>query len=237
MQESDDDEIDLYRILRRYLRKLSTKQSTPSWKRLNKKLPGLKPGFYRRKHPGELLITVDVSGSMHDTLRKYLYPIYRSINEALRQLARIFDVPSSIYYAEVSDQIHEIPREDRYGTAETAVPGIYLVKLPTEFFQERKEFVSGGGTNYQPFFETVLTSWRKVSRTSQPLPDLIIFLTDFEVNLDFLHDPLYKALDTRLIWIYFPVHRSALTPEITPPPVGQAIPYYRLRTRLSLHPA
>lgn len=177
----------LLQVLKRYLRKISLKQKTYSWKKTGRKQPGRRPGIIYKKQPGEVLFVVDTSGSMEAYIQTEFAGLIKELYAAFSRLAKMQGSAFSRFYQLEADQ------------------QVRAVK-PIENVEALKNLVDGslkgmGGTDYRPIFEWVLKNWRK-SKTAQPLPDLILFLTDLDAPLDFLKAGKYSVFDSRLVWLY-----------------------------------
>jgi predicted metal-dependent peptidase len=178
----------LLQILKRYIKKISLKQKELTWKKISKKQPTIRPGAIYRKQPGEIVFIVDTSGSMTGYLQKEFYSLIKSINDAFKNLAKTYRASFSQFY-----QIE----------ADSDVRSIKEIKKLEELNELiNKQLKGGGGTDYKPIFDLIIDKWTKETNSMQKLPDLILFLTDLEVDLEFLKDPKYSALSNRLVWLY-----------------------------------
>lgn len=207
----------LLQVLKRYLRKISLKQKTYSWKKIGRKQPGSRPGIIRKKQPGEVLFVVDTSGSMAGYIQAEFSGLVNELYAAFSRLAKMQGAAFSRFYQlEADEQVRAIK--------------------PIENPEALKSLVNGslkgmGGTDYRPVFEWVVKNWRK-SGTTQALPDLILFLTDLDASLDFLNAAKYAAFESRLVWLYTRRGVPVVTPprgdvcNVFPDDFGANAPYY-----------
>ncbi|MFQ3675675.1 MAG: hypothetical protein SNJ64_03950 [Endomicrobiia bacterium] len=202
-------ERNLYNILKRYVRKISLKQKKNSWKKISRKQPYLRPGVQYKKQPGEILLVVDTSGSMHNFLKEHLPEVYKNIYSSFKKIQSVFGQPSSFYLVETSNKIHRITKIKEF-----------------DFFNQQPKFIRGGNTDYLSVFKLIL-NWRKETGSLQKLPDLIIFISDFETNFDFMKKnntviaPEYKELGNKLLWLYTNEFNELSKEQF--PPVGDVV--------------
>lgn len=176
---------DLLNIIKKYLKKISYKQKRYTWKKTSRKLYGIRPGILYKKQPGEVLIIIDTSQSMLFFLRKYFASFLKDLYFNFVRLSKIYGAFSFISYLEADDKI-------------TDSKELKNVSDMTELIE--KTLKGGGGTDYKPVFDWIEEKRKKEGERS--FPDLIIFLSDFGTNLDFLKEEKYAFLDNRLLWIY-----------------------------------
>lgn len=174
--------------LRRYIPMISSHLVTYTWKKVNRRLPGLVPGVKRKLKPGSVLIVFDVSGSMHSYYeRGTIGEIVNTIYVTFMEIAKINLLGRSqgqIYAAEVDDKMI----------------GEFRKFKSIDELRENKQFYYGGGTDYKDVFTRILNEWYKIE-PGKRIPDLTIFITDFDVELDFLKDYKYSIFEGRLLWL------------------------------------
>ena len=211
-QIAEGREYDLFTVLRRYIKKISAKHRTNTWKKFSRKQPDMRPGSILKKQPGEIFIVTDTSGSMHQILRDYGKQVYFALYSALNRVGRVYGVPGRIFKGEL----------------DTALRKIEYVKTVEEL--RNVQLGQGGSTDYRPLFDNVIMNWgrfasgpgKKWSLAEKPkekFPDLIIFLTDLDAGLDFLKDRKYNTISDRLLWIYM----KSGKPDCVPP-IGTVLP-------------
>jgi hypothetical protein len=199
----------LFAILRRYVKRLSPAQKRSTWKKVGRKLPGLRPGAIRQKKPGDVVVLVDVSGSMQPYLDRQFPQTLAEIHGALQRLARVYSNPSGMSVGSVSAEqttIKEVASVDQ-------IEGISLPK--------------GSATHYEAALD-VLLSWdapptddasvtverSPTARRRGRRPDLVLFVTDLDHDVNaYLSAPRFRALDGCLVWL---VWKNLHTCDITP---------------------
>ncbi|MBM4279538.1 MAG: VWA domain-containing protein [Deltaproteobacteria bacterium] len=199
----------LFPILRRYVKRLSPAQKRSTWKKVGRKLPGLRPGAIRQKRPGDVVVLVDVSGSMEPFLDGQFPATLGAIYAALQRLARVYGNPSGLAVGSVAAE-HTLLREIR------TVEELTGLRLPC-----------GGATHYGAALD-VLLRWNDppteapgvvveraaTARRRQPRPDLVLFVTDLDHDVNtYLADPKYRALDDCLVWL---VWKHGCTVDVKP---------------------
>ena len=186
-------EHNLFNLLKKFIKKISYKQQTNTWKKISKKQPGLKPGVINKKAPGEVLILIDTSGSMHSFLTDYLEDTMYGIYSAFSKIAKVYGVPSRMVMADIADRVLTCKE----------------IKDPKEL--SKIQLSLGGDTYFQDAFEQLVLNWKNLKtdgntksgkkNSSQDFPDFILVLTDFDDPCDFLADLRYKPLANRIIWL------------------------------------
>jgi predicted metal-dependent peptidase len=178
---------DLYNILRRYVRKLSIKIKQRTWRKIHKRYPFTHPGNIYKKEPGEILLIVDISKSMHSFLKNYLPKIYNDIYNSFEKISKIYAPISKTYVAQVSDKIEKID----------------VIKNIDEL--KNINFYISGGTDYTEIFKYI-RNWRANTKSLNELPDLIIFVSDFHTDsineLEKSAPQFVDKLNKNLLWIY-----------------------------------
>ncbi len=199
---------DLFSILRKFLKPVYTKSTVLTWKRKNKRMPGLKPGNRKFNRFGEILLLIDTSYSMNNFLANYARNVFYDLYILLKKVAKVYGAQGKIYKGDIDSEVKNI---------------IYLDKV--ENLREINLY-GGGSTDYREVFDTILTKWNRIEcnnlekRPKQKYPDFVIFISDFEVDFDFLKEPKYARIGKRLIWIYTDVSKNILKP----PPIGIIVP-------------
>lgn len=199
---ADGREHNLFNILKKYIKKLSYKQRNYTWKKINKRQPLLKPGTVLKKQPGEVLLVLDTSGSMHDFINRHLNKVINEIYITFKKIAHIYGIPSKFYHIDSDNSVLSIKEIEK--------------------IEELNDFklVLGGGTNFKPVFDTVLRDWsKKYSKNNQKIPDFILFITDLEVNTSFLEENKYAIFDNKLIWLF----TNGNNFQYEKPPIGTVI--------------
>jgi predicted metal-dependent peptidase len=178
---------DLFNILRRYVKKMSIKVKQTTWNKVNKRRSFERPGNIYKREPGEIFVAVDISESMRPFLTDYLQKIYSDIYYSFKKIAKLYTPIMKTYIAQVGEKIEKLD----------------TIK-DIEEFKKIKFFISGG-TDYSEVFE-YLSKWREKTKSINELPDLIIFISDFEtdsINHFSEKNPyLSKKIGKKLIWIY-----------------------------------
>jgi len=188
----------LLSILRRYLRRLSFKQKANSWKKSSRKQPGKRPGAIYKKQPGEVLFIIDTSGSMRPFIETGLYGLIESLYAAFSKLATTQGSAFSRFYELEADE---------------KIKSIYQLKNPSELKNlVKKSFRGMGNTDYRPIFNWVLGNWSKTG-SMQKLPDLLLFVTDFDTDLGWLKQAKYSPFGNRLVWL----NTNKMQPDVRPP--------------------
>ena len=188
----------LLSILRRYLRRLSFKQKANSWKKVSRKQPAKRPGAIYKKQPGEVLFIVDTSGSMIPFIENGLYGLIDSLYAAFSKLATTQGAAFSRFYELEADE---------------KVKSVYKLKNPAELkMLLQKSFRGMGNTDYRPIFNWVLSNWT-ITGSVQKLPDLVLFVTDFDTDLGWLRQPRYAPFANRLVWL----NTNKMDPAVRPP--------------------
>lgn len=189
-------EHNLFNILKKYIKKMSYKQTTNTWKKISKKQPLKRPGVMYKKTPGEVLIIIDTSGSMHDFINNKIEDTMNGIYTAFAKMAKVYGLPSKIYKSDVDDRILTFNKIN-------SVKELYEVKIAL-----------GGGNDFQFVFDKLVLNWSKTAKSSQKFPDFILVLTDFGDDFSFLTKPEYKPVENKIIWLYtnfgdyFPVPKA-----------------------------
>lgn len=177
-------EHNLFNILKKYIKKMSYKQTTNTWKKISKKQPLKRPGVMYKKTPGEVLIIIDTSGSMHDFINNKIEDTMNGVYIAFAKMAKVYGLPSKIYKSDVDDRILTFNKIN-------SVKELYEVKIAL-----------GGGNDFKFVFDKLVLNWSKTAKSSQKFPDFILVLTDFGDNFSFLTKPEYKPIENKIIWLY-----------------------------------
>ncbi|MCR4663369.1 MAG: hypothetical protein K5622_05745 [Endomicrobiaceae bacterium] len=177
-------EHNLFNILKKYIKKISYKQTTNTWKKISKKQPLKRPGVMFKKVPGEVLIIIDTSGSMHEFINNKIEDTMNGVYSAFAKMAKVYGLPSKIYKSDVDDRILTFNKI-------TSVKELYEVKIAL-----------GGGNDFQYVFDKLVLNWSKTAKSSQKFPDFILVLTDFGDDFSFLTKPEYKPVENKIIWLY-----------------------------------
>lgn len=177
-------EHNLFNILKKYIKKISYKQTTNTWKKISKKQPLKRPGVMFKKTPGEVLIIIDTSGSMHDFINRKIEDTMNGVYTAFAKMAKVYGLPSKIYKSDVDDRILTFNKIN-------SVKELYEVKIAL-----------GGGNDFQYVFDKLVLNWSKTAKSSQKFPDFILVLTDFGDDFSFLSKPEYKPIENKIIWLY-----------------------------------
>jgi hypothetical protein len=181
---ADGKEHNLFNILKKYIKKISYKQKNYTWKKINKRQPLLKPGFVLKKQPGEVLLVLDTSKSMHKFINDHLKNVINEIYIAFKKIAHLYGVPSTFFQIDSDSMVLAIKEIKEIEELEN-----FKIKL-------------GGGTDFKPVFDIVLNDWRKkYSKHNQKVPDFILFITDLGADLDFLENNEYAIFADKLIWL------------------------------------
>ena len=189
-------EHNLFNILKKYIKKMSYKQTTNTWKKISKKQPLKRPGVMYKKTPGEVLIIIDTSGSMHDFINNKIEDTMNGVYTAFAKMAKVYGLPSKIYKSDVDDRILTFNKIN-------SVKELYEVKIAL-----------GGGNDFKFVFDKLVLNWSKTAKSSQKFPDFILVLTDFGDDFSFLTKPEYKPVENKIIWLYtnfgdyFPVPKA-----------------------------
>lgn len=187
----DGAKYDLLNIIKKYLKKISYKQKRYTWKKTSRKLYGKRPGIIYKKQPGEVLIIIDTSGSMVWFLEKYFRSFLKALYFNFVRLSKIYGYFSSISYIEADDKITDSKELKNISDIDNLI---------------EKALKGGGGTDYKPVFDWIEDKRKKRKDTN--FPDLIIFLSDFGAELEFLKEEKYSFLNNRLLWIYTGIAES-----------------------------
>ena len=176
-------EHNLFNLLQKFIKKISYKQTRYTWKRVSKKQPYRKPGVMYKKSPGEVLLIIDTSGSMHAFINKHIADMANAIYTAFARMSRVYGVPSLMYKADVDDRVLNLKE--------------------IESVDELKEIdlTGGGGNDFEHIFDRLVLHWKEQTKSSQKFPDFILVLTDFGDDWDFLDRPEYKEVAERIIWL------------------------------------
>ncbi|KAF0125886.1 MAG: hypothetical protein FD189_1307 [Elusimicrobia bacterium] len=209
----------LLQILKRYLRRISLKQKTHTWKKPGRKQPGRRPGVIYKKQPGEVLFIVDTSGSMKDYLQKEFSGLVKELYFAFSQLTKMQGAAFSRFF-----QLE----------ADTDVRGIKGIDSPAALRElaEGSKLSGRGGTDYRAAFDWTLKRWKENAGSGQALPDLVLFLTDLDARQDFLSAAKYSPFHSRLIWLYtgrgapFARPPRGVICNVFPDDYGANYPYY-----------
>lgn len=177
-------EHNLFNILKKYIKKISYKQKTNTWKKISKKQPLKRPGIMFKKVPGEVLIIIDTSGSMHEFINNKIEDTMNGVYSAFAKMAKVYGLPSKIYKSDVDDRILTFNKIN-------SVKELYEVKIAL-----------GGGNDFQYVFDKLVLNWSKTAKSSQKFPDFILVLTDFGDDFSFLTKPEYKPIQNKVIWLY-----------------------------------
>lgn len=197
---------DVLEILKKYINNVNVDSKRNTWKRTSRKLPGKRPGVVYKNRPGEIFLAFDTSGSMSDFNANKLPELLSGMLSAFKRVAKIVGSPAGLFAASIDTR----------------------VQAPIEIknINDLKKILiqGGGGTDYLPVFDEVIMNWRKFAKSKKKVPDLIIFVTDFGVNLEFLKEKKYKVLGKKLIWL-------TTEDNYVKPPIGivrRAVPKYNL---------
>lgn len=176
-------EHNLFNLLQKFIKKISYKQTRYTWKKISKKQPYNKPGIMYKKTPGEVLLMIDTSGSMHEFINKHIAEMVQAIYAAFVRLSRVYGVPSRMYKADVDDRVLNFKRIEKV--------------------EELKEIdlAGGGGNDFEHIFDKLVLHWKEQTRSSQKFPDFILVLTDFGDDWHFLDRPEYKEVAEKIIWL------------------------------------
>ena len=177
-------EHNLFNILKKYIKKMSYKQTTNTWKKISKKQPLKRPGVMYKKTPGEVLIIIDTSGSMHEFINNKIEDTMNGVYTAFAKMAKVYGLPSKIYKSDVDDRILTFNKIN-------SVKELYEVKIAL-----------GGGNDFKFVFDKLVLNWSKTAKSSQKFPDFILVLTDFGDDFSFLTKPEYKPVENKIIWLY-----------------------------------
>ena len=177
-------EHNLFNILKKYIKKMSYKQTTNTWKKISKKQPLKRPGVMYKKTPGEVLIIIDTSGSMHDFINNKIEDTMNGVYTAFAKMAKVYGLPSKIYKSDVDDRILTFNKIN-------SVKELYEVKIAL-----------GGGNDFKFVFDKLVLNWSKTAKSSQKFPDFILVLTDFGDDFSFLRKTEYKPVENKIIWLY-----------------------------------
>jgi len=177
-------EHNLFNILKKYIKKISYKQTTNTWKKISKRQPLKRPGVMFKKTPGEVLIVIDTSGSMHDFINKKIEDTMNGVYTAFSKMSKVYGMPAKIYKSDVDDRILNFKKID-------SVKELYNI-----------EIALGGGNNFKYIFDSLVLNWSKVAKSSQKFPDFVLVLTDFGDDFSFLNKAEYKPIENKIIWLY-----------------------------------
>ena len=179
---------------------MSRKQKSNTWKTSSRKLPGLRPGVRYRRQPGEVLIVVDRSGSMAEFIANHLATVMSEVHAAFTRIARTSSVPALLYRGSADDSVMEFSRVEDLEA---------LLRVSQTV---------GGATDYRPIFEEIL-SWKERTGSSQRLPDLVLFISDLDVDTSFLLEHRFAGLRRKLVWL----HAKSPGTAAHTPPIGEVI--------------
>ncbi len=181
----------LFNILLRYVKKLSAKRKQQTWKKINKRYPYMYPGNIYKKNPGSVFLILDVSGSMHEFLEKHLVKIFSNIYYTFKKVSKLYGDVEKIYRANIDSKVRSFDE----------------IKNIDELKEIKYHY--GGGTNYSEIFTKYLSNWQKITKSVDKYPDLIIFVTDFDLgamesikSVKSNYQNLVKELDKRILWLY-----------------------------------
>lgn len=177
-------EHNLFNILKKYIKKISYKQTINTWKKISKKQPLKRPGTMFKKVPGEVLIIIDTSGSMHDFINNKIEDTMNGVYTAFAKMAKVYGLPSKIYKSDVDDRILTFNKIN-------SVKELYEVKI-----------AMGGGNDFNFVFDKLVLNWSKTAKSSQKFPDFVLVLTDFGDDFSFLTRQEYKPIENKIIWLY-----------------------------------
>ena len=189
-------EHNLFALLKRFIKKISYKQRTLTWKKISRKQPCIKPGTIYKKMPGEVLILIDTSGSMHAFIKKHIADTMNGIYTAFAQVARNYGLPSKMYKSDFAEQVLNFNK----------IKSVEELRNVTLF--------PGGGTSLSAAFSAVVDPWRKLTKSTQKAPDFILIITDFGDDYTFLKGNKYSALANKIMWLSTDPHTAFR------PPVG-----------------
>jgi len=197
---------DVMEILKKYINHISRDSKKNTWKKVSRKLMGKRPGHVYKLKPGEVFLAFDTSYSMNFFNKEYLPELLSGMFGAFKQIARIYGSPAALFAASIDTQI-KAPVE---------------INKVEEF---NKILVSGGGgTDYRPVFDKIIMNWKEFAKSSKITPDLVIFVTDFGVDLSYLREKKYGLLSNKLVWL-------TTTDAYEKPPLGivrRAMPKHKL---------
>lgn len=187
-------EHNLFNLLQKFIKKISYKQTRYTWKKISKKQPYSKPGVMYKKTPGEVLLMIDTSGSMHDFINEHIAEMAQAIYAAFARMSRVYGVPSRMYKADVDNRVLNFKKIEKV--------------------EELKEIdlAGGGGNDFEHIFNKLVLHWKEHTHSSQKFPDFILVLTDFGDDWHFLDRPEYKEIAEKIIWLstdpYYPLRPS-----------------------------
>lgn len=182
---------ELFNILRRYVKKISAKRKQRTWKKINKRYPYLFPGNINKKNPGQVFLILDVSGSMHTFLEKYLVKIFSDIYYTFKKVSKLYGDIEKIYRADLDSEVRSFDE--------------------IKSIDELKEFKYhiGDQTDYSKIFTEYLFNWQKITKSTEKYPDLIIFITDFDPgakesikSIRNKYPNMISELSKRILWLY-----------------------------------
>lgn len=173
----------LFALLKKFIKKISYKQRTLTWKKISKKQPCIKPGSIYKKTPGEVLILIDTSYSMYPFIANHIADTMNGIYTAFAQVARNYGMPSKIYKSDFADKV------------------LNFKKIKTVEELRNIELAEGGYTSLATAFKEVVDPWRKITKSTQKTPDFILIITDFGDDYNFLKGNKYKGLSNKIIWL------------------------------------
>ncbi|MCX8092921.1 MAG: hypothetical protein N3E50_01985 [Candidatus Goldbacteria bacterium] len=189
---------DIMQIIKKYINNISRQSKSYTWKKTSRKMPFERPGYKFNPKPGEILIAIDTSGSMRsfiqdktDGLDKILSEIYT----AFKRIAKVYGQPAKLFAINIDEKIQKE----------------FEIKKLEDF--KKIYTVGGGGTDYKMIFDKVIMDWKNYAKSTKKVPDLILFITDLEVIIDYLNEPKYKVLSNKLIWL-------SIKQVIEKPPIG-----------------
>jgi hypothetical protein len=176
-------EHNLFNLLQKFIKKISYKQTRYTWKKISKKQPYSKPGVMYKKTPGEVLLMIDTSGSMHDFINEHIAEMAQAIYAAFARMSRVYGVPSRMYKADVDHRVLNFKKIEKA--------------------EELKEIdlAGGGGNAFEHIFNKLVLHWKEQTHSSQKFPDFILVLTDFGDDWRFLDRPEYKEVAEKIIWL------------------------------------
>lgn len=187
-------EHNLFNLLQKFIKKISYKQTRYTWKKISKKQPYRKPGVMYKKNPGEVLLIIDTSGSMHAFINKHIAEMANAIYTAFARMSRVYGVPSLMYKADVDERVLNLKEIEKV--------------------DELKEIdlTGGGGNDFEHIFDKLVLHWKEQTKSAQKFPDFILVLTDFGDDWSFLDRPAYKEVAEKIIWLstdpYYPLRPS-----------------------------
>ncbi len=176
-------EHNLFHLLQKFIKKISYKQTRYTWKKISKKQPFRKPGVLYKKSPGEVLLMIDTSASMHAFINQHIAEMAQGVYAAFARLSRVYGVPSLMYKADVDDRV--------------------LSFKEIEKVEDLKEIdlTGGRGNNFEKIFDKLVLHWKEKTKSAQKFPDFILVLTDFGDDWEFLDRPEYKQVAEKIIWL------------------------------------